>query len=303
MVPWDWRPEKQAWFARVADAAQRWAPAPGLGIDPTSVRTILTRLSQAEDSRLYHPSVVTFLERDGRCLTTDVISLLWLASLASHELGWVDLGREVILGHVGDSRVIGQGHFHIASLLDQCGVLFESGEPLLLDVWQNVSALAASQFALPKETIWPVSRELAPVEREELAHDQADFRSCLAEIADRVPACLSWVTDVVKVVLPLRAAGHQELRSGSMPTAPGIAFCSIGLGPPALLELLVHESRTITCTFAKPPRRLFCRGLLSDIDRPYGPNLAPFEGYCSPSTPSRTSSRGSSNSRRPARRT
>jgi len=69
----------------------------------------------------------------------------------------------------------------------------------------------------------------------------SELAEALELLRVHAPAYLRWVDAVVRAVIPV-TSGESELRSASDPAQPGVVQVSLGCGPIALAEMLVHEA-------------------------------------------------------------
>lgn len=233
--PWDWRPARDSWFARLRGKALAWRPGDALGVDADAVSACLSRAIDKEADWLVHPclSAVTG-PGEWHSARRDLRAVVWLAARSGADLGEVTIPWPVWLWSADGGFLADVGRHDLREL---GGVVASASSPapVDLDVWCR-----SLGEKLPGS--WAAALDGDDPDTGRLQRETEKYLRTVCAAEQLLPDCMSWICSVTRVAIPLRNDKPGTLNSGSNDSVPGMVFFDLAGADLRIMEALVHES-------------------------------------------------------------
>jgi HEXXH motif-containing protein len=185
---------------------------------------------------LYHPcaTALTSVVGDAR-LQRDFQMAVWTASHSKGiPLGAVNAPRPLWAWAPDGGRQVTPGRHDLEELSARLEGA-SSPATLALDVW-------CDSMGVPQRHSWAADPPTTPEAGDRLKEDILSFLRSVALADALLRRCMTWVTAVTSVAVPLRSVSPDQFRSVSSPDLPGVVALDLKPTAIVILEALVHES-------------------------------------------------------------
>jgi hypothetical protein len=249
--PWMGRPIKESWYQMIHDSLYLWFPYKTLEIDRGTIIANLTKAIDCRASWLVHPCVNALsFRQEKQHPQRDFLLITWLAAHSQSDLGEIQIPHPLWMWTPDGGILISEGK-HDLQTLGHLVVEHQSPSKIALDVWCH-----SVGFSYPGS--WATEMVLTNEQQQQLKQEIALFFKTLSVAEAWLEDCMTWITDVTKVIIPLRSQRTASFRSGSQQDVPGLIFCDLDVfgGEIQILEAIVHESAHLHFFMAEVARPL-----------------------------------------------
>ncbi|MGJ4961863.1 aKG-HExxH-type peptide beta-hydroxylase [Bradyrhizobium sp. HKCCYLRH3061] len=232
---WTWRPSKSAWHEKFNDKILRWQPEDRLGLDGEPLKASLIEANAREADWLRHPCMnsITYEGHD-KSPQRDLQVAIWTAANAPTASTSLTAPQPLTLwSPVGGYR-IEAGTYDLNEL---AGLLPMKEWPYDISVDVGCHSLG---FPIPDT--WVEHADLSADEQARMTREVTNALEILVTAAKKFPECVKWVSDVTRVLIPLRSSERSYFRSGSQADVPGMVYADLFGGLMQVMEAIVHES-------------------------------------------------------------
>ncbi|MGJ5204468.1 aKG-HExxH-type peptide beta-hydroxylase [Bradyrhizobium sp. HKCCYLR20261] len=232
---WTWRPSKSAWHEKLGDKILRWQPEERLGLDCAPLKASLMEANAREANWLRHPcmNAITYEGHD-KSPQRDLQAAIWTAANATTESTSLTTSEPLTLwSPVGGYRIEAGAYDlnELAALLP----MKEWPYDISVDV-------GCHSLGFPIPDTWAEHGDLSDDEQAQMMREVTNSLEILVTAAKKFPDCVNWVSDVTRVLIPLRSSERSYFRSGSQADVPGMVYADLFGGLMQVMEAIVHES-------------------------------------------------------------
>jgi HEXXH motif-containing protein len=182
---------------------------------------------------LFHPCSGPVIASEGTIAAKSHLQLYaWVAQNSNTRLPSVRIDSDILIWTVNGGKRVNKGIYFPETLRQ---ILLSDDRPLEvpLDPWAlSINIETPSQWKFIDATCFPP---------EQMREDVRKIALTLSILRANLPDCLDWISQRVRVIVPLAAMNINATISYSMPNVPGAAFLSVQ-DSAQVGEALVHEA-------------------------------------------------------------